>query len=190
VVSVGRLVEKKGFADLLRALGEVKRRGRPFHVRLFGDGPLREELLRLRDDLGLVDEVELAGAQTGDAVIEALHGATAFVLTPRELEKGDRDGIPNVLVEAMSCGLPVVTTTAGGITELVLHDVNGLLVAPGDVHATADALCRLLADVRVRARLGEAARRTVERGYDTDDAARRLEAVLRARTSSDLEPAR
>ena len=190
VVSVGRLVEKKGFADLLRALGEVKRRGRPFHVRLFGDGPLREELLRLRDDLGLVDEVELAGAQTGDAVIEALHGATAFVLTPRELEKGDRDGIPNVRVEAMSCGLPVVTTTAGGITELVLHDVNGLLVAPGDVHATADALCRLLADLRVRARLGEAARRTVERGYDTDDAARRLEAVLRARTSSDLEPAR
>ena len=190
VVSVGRLVEKKGFADLLRALAEVKERGRSFHARLCGDGPLREDLARLRDELGLGDEVELTGAQASDVVIEVLHGATLFALTPRELDKGDRDGIPNVLVEAMSCGLPVVTTTAGGITELVLHDVNGLLVAPGDVHAIADALCRLLTDAVARARLGEAARRTVERGYDTEDAARRLAAVLRARTSSQPEPAR
>jgi glycosyltransferase involved in cell wall biosynthesis len=95
-----------------------------------------------------------------------------------------------VLVEAMACGLPVVTTTAGGITELVRHEVNGLLVASGDLAAIADALCRLLTDAGSRSRLGTAARRTVELGYDTDDAARRLEGVLVSRIPADLEPAR
>ena len=76
------------------------------------------------------DEVELAGAEDSDAVVADLHQATVFALTPRELADGDRDGIPNVLVEAMACGLPVVTTTAGGITELVEHDLNGLLPRP------------------------------------------------------------
>ena len=190
LVSVGRLVEKKGFDDLLRALAEVKARGVPFRVRVCGDGPLRAELLRLRDDLGLGSDVELPGAEDSDAVVEALRGASAFALTPRELPGGDRDGIPNVLVEAMACGLPVVTTSAGGITELVRHDVNGLVVSPGDVDGIADALSRLLTDAASRSRLGEAARRTVELGYDTEDAARRLEGVLRARTSSELEPVR
>ena len=82
----------------------------------------------------------------------------------------------------MACGLPVVTTTAGGITELVRHEVNGLLAAPGDLAAIADALCRLLTDAGARSRLGTAARRTVELGYDTEDAARRLEGVLVSRT--------
>jgi glycosyltransferase involved in cell wall biosynthesis len=190
LVSVGRLVEKKGFDDLLRALAEVKARGLPFRVRVCGDGPLREELLRLRDDLGLGRDVELPGAQNSDAVLEALHGASAFALTPRELPGGDRDGIPNVLVEAMACGLPVVTTSAGGITELVRHDVNGLVVTPGDVDGIADSLSRILTDAASRGRLGAAARRTVELGYDTEDAARRLEDVLAARTPSDLEPVR
>lgn len=190
VVSVGRLVEKKGFDDLLRALAEVKDRGLPFHVRICGDGPLRDELVRLRDDLGLGRDVDLPGAEDSDAVIDALHEAGVFALTPRELQGGDRDGIPNVLVEAMACGLPVVTTTAGGITELVRHDVNGLVVAPGDVDGIADSLCRLLTDAGARSRLGGAARRTVELGYDTEDAARRLEGVLLSRTSSELEPVR
>ena len=188
LVSVGRLVEKKGFDDLLHALAEVKARGLPFRVRVCGDGPLRDELRRLRDDLGLGHDVELPGAEDSDAVVEALHDASAFALTPRELPGGDRDGIPNVLVEAMACGLPVVTTSAGGITELVRNEVNGLVVAPGDVGGIADALSRVLTDAPSRSRLGEAARRTVELGYDTEDAARRLEGVLRS--SPELEPVR
>ena len=185
VVSVGRLVEKKGFSDLLRALDRVKRRGVPFQVRVCGDGPLHGELVRLRDELGLHDDVKLAGAEDGDAVVADLHDATAFALTPRELADGDRDGIPNVLVEAMACGLPVVTTTAGGITELVEHDVNGLLSEPGDLTGIADSLTRVLTDAGERARLGAAARQTVERGYDTDDAARALEGLLVGATLSE-----
>ena len=190
LVSVGRLVEKKGFPDLLRALREVQRRGVPFQARISGDGPSYAELARLRDTLGLAGDVEMRGAEDSDAVVAALHQATVFALTPRELPGGDRDGIPNVLVEAMACGLPVVTTTAGGITELVRHDVNGLLAAPGDVAAIADALCHLLTDATSRSRLRTAARRTVELGYDTDDAARRLEGVLVSPVPSELEPVR
>ena len=190
LVSVGRLVEKKGFADLLRALREVKHRGVPYHARISGDGPLYAELARLRDTLGLAAEVELRGAEDSDAVVAALRQATVFALTPRELPGGDRDGIPNVLVEAMACGLPVVTTTAGGIGELVRHDVNGLLAAPGDVSGIADALCHLLTHAASRARLGTTARRTVELGYDTDEAARRLEGVLVSPIPAQLEPVR
>ena len=87
----------------------------------------------------------------------------------------------------MACGLPVVTTAAGGITELVRHDVNGLLAAPGDVTGLADSLCRLLTDAGSCSRLGAAARRTVEAGYDTDDAARRLEGVLVPPVLSEME---
>jgi len=190
LVSVGRLVEKKGFPDLLRALREVKHRGVPFHARILGDGPLFAELVRLRDTLALTSDVDLCGAGDSDAVVAALRRATLVALTPRELAGGDRDGIPNVLVEAMACGLPVVSTTAGGITELVRNGVNGLLATTGDVPGIADALCRLLSDAALCSRLGAAARQTVETAYDTDAAARRLERVLVSRVPAQPEPVR
>ena len=190
LVSVGRLVKKKGFPDLLRALREVKDRGVLFHARISGDGPLSAELARLRDSLGLTAEVELRGAEDSDAVLAALRRATVFALTPYEPPGGDRDGIPNVLVEAMACGLPVVTTTAGGITELVRHDVNGLLAAPGDVAGITDSLCRLLTDAASCSSLGTAARRTVELAYDIDDAARCLEGLLVSPIPAEMETVR
>ncbi|MDQ3104684.1 MAG: glycosyltransferase family 4 protein [Actinomycetota bacterium] len=178
LVSVGRLVEKKGFADLLHALARLADDGQEFRCRLYGEGPLLGELTALRDALGLADRVELMGPASSDQIVAALASADAFVLTPRVTADGDRDGIPNVLVEAMACGLPVVTTSAGGITELVHDDVNGLVCAPGDVAGIAGALRRLLCDPRLRGRLATVARRTVEDGYDVDDAARRLEGLL------------
>jgi glycosyltransferase involved in cell wall biosynthesis len=183
LVSVGRLVEKKGYVDLLHALGALKANGARFICRIYGDGPLCDELTELRDSLDLRDHVELMGAQSNEQILAALHGAHAFVLAPRVAEGGDRDGIPNVLVEAMACGLPVATTTAGGITELVQHDVNGLVSEPGDVVAMAESISRLLTDHALRRRLGDAARCTVERDYDVDVAARRLERVLRSRST-------
>ena len=178
LVSVGRLVPKKGYVDLLHALAAVRNRGIAFHCRIYGDGPLSAELASLCEHLGL-HQVELMGARSTEQIVAALRHADAFVLTPRVVESGDRDGIPNAIVEAMATGLPVATTTAGGITELVQHDDNGLLSEPGDVDAIAGSIARLLADPECRARLGNAARRTVEQGYDVDAAARRLEPVLR-----------
>jgi glycosyltransferase involved in cell wall biosynthesis len=190
LLSVGRLVEKKGYVDLLHALGTVKARGVDFRCRIYGDGPLQQELTELRDSLGLHGQVELMGARSNEQILAALRVADAFVLAPKVVEGGDRDGIPNVLVEAMACGLPVAATSAGGITELVQHDVNGLVSEPGDVDAMAESITGLLTDPGRRARLGEAARHTVERGYDIDVAAHRLEGVLRAQDTSVLEVSR
>ena len=179
VVAVGRLVAKKGYPDLLQALAIVRGRGRRFTCRIYGDGPLREELERLLNALGLQDDVVLMGACSADEVVAALADADAFALTPRVTEDRDRDGIPNAIVEAMACGLPVVTTATGGIPELVEDGRNGLMAPAGDVPALARAIERLLMHPGLRRRLGAAARRTVEREHDVDEAARRLEAVFR-----------
>ena len=189
LVSVGRLVEKKGYGDLLLALAAVKDAGVPFTCEIYGDGPLEDELLTLRSDLGLGEHVRFLGARSNDRIRRALDEADAFVLTPRVTADGDRDGIPNVLVEAMACGLPVVTTTAGGVPELVRHEHNGLMCDPGDVLAIAAGVTRLLDDPGLRATLGAAARHTAEADYDVDAAAEAMERVLTG-APSELEASR
>jgi glycosyltransferase involved in cell wall biosynthesis len=187
VLSVGRLVEKKGFGDLLRALSAVAAGGAEFRCRIIGDGPLRDELTGTVEDLDLGDVVELVGARSNDDVVTALRCSDVFALTPLVAADGDRDGIPNVLVEAMASGLPVVTTSVGGIPELVQHDVNGLVCAPGDIAALAASVGLLLNDPPTRSRLGQAGRRTVEEGYDVDVAARQLERILLPRVGTRAE---
>jgi glycosyltransferase involved in cell wall biosynthesis len=182
IVSVGRLVEKKGFADLLHACAELRRSGTgarvPFRLRIFGDGPLRAELTALRDRLGLAGEVELIGERDGVEVLRAYQEADVFALTPCVTADGDRDGVPNVVVEAMACGLPVVTTDAGGIAEVVEHGTTGLVAAPGDVHGIARHLSDLVGDPVRRRTLGEAGRRVVEEGFDVRAAASKLSLVF------------
>jgi glycosyltransferase involved in cell wall biosynthesis len=187
IVSVGRLVEKKGFPDLLRACRVLKKAaGAPFRLRIYGDGPLREELTALRDGLGLQDEVDLVGERDGEDVLRAYQGADLFALTPCVTADGDRDGVPNVVVEAMACGLPVVTTDAGGVTEVVQHDVNGLVAPPGDVGTLARYLAELATDADRRRALGAAGRRTVEAHFDVRSAARELSVVFAGTSGVDL----
>jgi len=181
LVSVGRLVEKKGFADLLLALRGLKSDGHHFVFRLYGDGPLRPALVELRDSLGLTREVHFLGEQNRDEVLAALADSDLFVLTPVVTDDGDRDGIPNVLVEAMACGLPVVSTSAGGVPELVEHGTNGLLADPGDVAMIQKQIARLLADEVLRRQLGRAGRATVEAHYDVNHAAQQLAQIFRGR---------
>jgi glycosyltransferase involved in cell wall biosynthesis len=182
IVSVGRLVEKKGYADLLRALTRLRATGQPFTCAIYGDGPLRAELEELRDSLGLGDRVTLAGAVPHTDALAAIARADVFVLAPRVTTDGDRDGIPNVLVEAMGCGTPVVTTDAGGVAELVRHDDNGLLGPPGDPDWLAAALARVLGDDVLAERLGRAGRQTVLADYDVEVAAARLAALFQVET--------
>ena len=174
IVSVGRLVEKKGFTDLLAALGLRRTRGVRFRCVIYGEGPLRDALEHQRRALGLEDVVELAGQRRQDEVAAELTRAQVFALTPCVTADGDRDGVPNVLAEAMASGLAVVATPVGGIEDLVRHGDNGLLAPPHDAPAIADAIGELLADTALRERLGAAARRTVEADFDLDTAASRL----------------
>jgi glycosyltransferase involved in cell wall biosynthesis len=128
--------------------------------------------------LGLDAEVRLAPAATREQLADSYRRADVFALTPFVTGDGDRDGIPNVLVEALASGLPAVSTTVGGIPELVAHGRNGLLAAPRDVGGIASHLADLLDDPARRARLGAAGRSTVEERFDARQAAAALAPLL------------
>ena len=179
ILSVGRLVRKKGFTDLLRACDLLKRRGVGFRCLIVGDGPERERLEAMIAELSLEDRVSLPGSCDQEGVLQAYHRATVFALPCRVLENGDRDGIPNVLLEAMAVELPIVSSAISGIPELINDERNGLLVSERDPVALAAALDRLIQDADLRARLGSRARATVVRHFDRGANVRKLSDLFR-----------
>ncbi|MDB9527262.1 glycosyltransferase family 4 protein [Oscillatoria sp. CS-180] len=165
ILSVGRFCEKKGFPYLLQACCILKDAAIPFHCNIVGFGPLEKQIRQQIQDLELTEVVTLIGKLTQDQVIEQYHRADVFVLPCLVTDDGDRDGIPNVLLEAMATGLPVITTAISGITELVQSEQNGLLVSEKDGAAIATALTRLANDPFLGARLGKAGSRTVHQNF-------------------------
>ncbi len=166
ILSIGRLVEKKGLGVLLQACALLRERGVRFRVELIGKGPLETALRAQIAALDLQDHVRLAGPQPQNAVVEAYRRADVFALPCVVAADGNRDGLPTVLLEAMAMSVPVVSTALTGIPEIVDEGQNGLLVPPNDPVALADALGRLLSDPALRAQLGAAARRKVLREFD------------------------
>jgi glycosyltransferase involved in cell wall biosynthesis len=166
LLSVGRLVPKKGYPTLLQALALLRARGMDFTCDVFGDGEMRSELEAEVGWLGLRSWVHLRGATPQEDLLREYRRASVFALTPTVLANGDRDGIPNVLVEAMACAVPVISTRMSGIPELIEDGTDGLLVEPGDTQAITDAIERLLRDPELASRMGLAARRKVERFFD------------------------
>lgn len=153
VVAVGRLIEKKGFADLVEASRLLAARGRDARTVIVGDGPERARLEGQIDRAGLRDRVELVPALAQDEVLGLIGAASAFALPCVIGADGDRDGLPTVLLEAMALGTPAVSTTVAGIPEMIEDGVSGLLVGQRDPAALADALGRLLDSRDLRARL-------------------------------------
>jgi glycosyltransferase involved in cell wall biosynthesis len=145
---------------------------------------MHADLARLIAGLGLRDRVRLAGGFTQADLASELGRAAVFALTPVVVAAGDRDGIPNVLLEAMAAGVAVVATDVGGIAEAVVDGRTGLLCAPGDVERIASSLASLLADDRRRAVLGRAARSAVVERFDVQTGARRIADVLYEREAS------
>ncbi|HET9589626.1 MAG TPA: glycosyltransferase family 4 protein, partial [Anaerolineales bacterium] len=178
ILSIGRLVEKKGFQGLLGALLIVKEKGEDFQCAIYGDGPLCEQLREWIEEHDMTDEILLMGARTQQELISVYQNATLFVLIPVQTDDGDRDGIPNVLVEAMAVGLPVITTTVSGIPELVEHNQNGLLYQPHDVEGVSSGILELLHNAERRRQLGSAASKKVREHFDIMQAARRLKALF------------
>ncbi len=165
ILAVGRLVPKKGFSHLLHAMEIFRQRGcldERINVIIAGDGPEAEMLKSLVAKLKLEDHVTLLGEQANDRVKELMLAADMFVLPCVEAEDGDKDGIPVVLMEAMACGVPVISGDITTIRELVRDQETGLMVTASNHEALADALLALASDDALRRRLGQAGREVVE----------------------------
>jgi glycosyltransferase involved in cell wall biosynthesis len=182
IVSVGRLRAKKGLDTLIDACAVLRQRGQDFVCEIVGygeeQGPLQAQIQRL----GLHTQVRLVGKLAREQVIERYARAALYVQPARIAADGDRDGIPNVLLEAMAMGLPVVASRVSGIPELVSHGVNGVLVEPDNAEVLADAMGHLLQRPMACADLGCRARETVTELFDNDHNLRLLCTLLQAPT--------
>ena len=178
ILAVGRLVDKKGFDDLLAALGRLPR-DRHWRFTHIGGGPLLHELKTLARELAIGDRTEWRGAQAQEAVLEAYRMADIFALPSRVSHNGDRDGLPNVLLEAQSQKLVCVSTRVSGIPELIEHERTGLLVEPRASDELGDALLRLIVEPELRRRLGEAGYARVTALFSVEAGADRLAARFR-----------
>lgn len=168
ILAVGRLVEKKGFDQLIAACARLKQRGLRFGCVIVGEnGSARDSLRAQIDRLGLADTVRLRSAVTQDQLREIYRSAHVFALPCQIMEDGDRDGFPNVLAEAMAMGVPVVSTAISGIPEMITDGVHGLLIEPRDPQALADALGRALTEPDLHATLARAARARICERFDS-----------------------
>jgi glycosyltransferase involved in cell wall biosynthesis len=167
ILSIGRAVAKKGYGDLLTALARLPA-GIHWRFRHIGGGPLLDTLQQQARELGIADRIEWQGAQPQETVLQALRQADLFVLASKTAADGDRDGLPNVLMEAQSQALAVVSTTVSGIPELVRDGETGQLVPPGDPAALAAAMEHLIRDPSLRVRLGEAGNERVRSRFSMD----------------------
>jgi colanic acid/amylovoran biosynthesis glycosyltransferase len=156
IVCVARLARCKNQRLLLEACALLQARGVNFHCVLIGDGPCRDDLVRLRKQLGLVPLVEMLGAAEQDQVLAWWQRATVAVLS------SESEGMPVSLMEAGACGVPVVATAVGGVPELIADGLTGIVTPAGSASALAEALERLLRNRKLAARMGAAARRRVE----------------------------
>ena len=167
ILAVGRFVEKKGFPDLIEACRILRDRGAIFQTMIVGGfTPLTDQVRDLIERYELTGQVSLHPAMTQEELTTVYAQATVFALPSLITDDGDRDGIPNVLVEAMATGLPVVSTRVSGIPELVNDGETGLLVAPRDAEALAGAIERVLTEPQLRSRLGLRGRQLVLREFD------------------------
>jgi glycosyltransferase involved in cell wall biosynthesis len=166
ILAVGRLVEKKGHETLLLAASLLRDRGLDFSLRLAGEGPEWSRLQRLVHELRLGDRVVFLGPLSESEVRAEYEQADVFALPCRKLANGDQDGLPNVILEAMAHGLPVVSTRLDGITEAIEDGDSGLLADQDDPAALAGQLAHLIENVELRERIGEAGRGRVAARFE------------------------
>ncbi len=159
ILAFGRFVEKKGFGYLIDAARDLRIRGLRFKCTICGDGPLRRRLTERARLAGLVECVEFPGWVTQKGVQDLLAASDILVCPGVTARDGDRDGVPNVILEAMAAGVPVVASDAGGIPEAVLNETTGIIVPQRDHTALADAIIRLADDPHLQRSLVEGARK-------------------------------
>jgi colanic acid/amylovoran biosynthesis glycosyltransferase len=156
IVAIGRLIPKKGFANLIRSCALLVERGRSFRCEIFGEGPLANQLRGQIEELSLDEVVQLPGPKPQHALRKRLVSSSLFVLPSVPEAEGGMDNLPTVIMEAMATGLPVVSSSIGGIPEMVIENETGFLVQPEDAVALADAIEKIINDRSLGQRLGEA----------------------------------
>jgi len=179
ILSVGRAVAKKGYEALLDALAKLPP-GLSWRFVHVGGGELLKPLKAQAAQLGIADRIEWLGSQAQEDVLARYRACDLFVLACRIADDGDRDGLPNVLVEASSQGLSCVSTRVSGVTELLEDGVTGLVVEPEDPEALANALARAIRDPALRSRLGTAAEELVRSRFDHHSGVTELVQLLKA----------
>lgn len=166
LLTIGRLTEQKGFPYLLQAITILKDQGIMVRCHLIGEGEQRQQLEEMINHLNIGDQVQLLGAITQEKIIDYYHSAWIFVLPCIDTIDGNRDGIPNVLMEAMACGLPVITTDNSGQPELITNNICGMIVKPGSAEELAYAVKRLCVDDEFWENMQRQARKKVESYFD------------------------
>jgi colanic acid/amylovoran biosynthesis glycosyltransferase len=178
IVAIGRLIAKKGFANLIRACALFVERGRPFRCEIFGEGPLENKLRGQIEELGLQELVQLCGAKPQHELRKHLARGSVFVLPSVPEAEGGMDNLPTVIMEAMATGLPVVSTPIGGIPEMVVDNETGFLVQPEDAVALAGAIERVTNDRSLGQRLGQAGYQRAQKLFSIERNVRELCAQL------------
>jgi len=188
ILTVARLTRKKGIPTLLRSLRQLCDRGIALRYTLIGDGEERSNILSMIRSLKLEPVVRWLGTRPHETVLEQYRQADVFLLGCEIAANGDRDGIPNVLMESMAMGVPVVATRVSAIAELVDHEKTGLLVPPGQPDKMASAAIRLLTDQGLRKHIIDAARQRVVRDFDNRVLIRSLAELYRRHLGNTYEP--
>ncbi|MCY1666965.1 glycosyltransferase family 4 protein [Rhizobium sp. SL86] len=184
ILSVGRAVKKKGYDVLLQALARLPK-ALAWHFTHIGGGDELHRLKQLAEALDISGRITWKGALDQKDVLQHYRDSDLFALACRITADGDRDGLPNVMVEAASQGLPVVSTTVSGIIELFAAEENSLLVAPEQPDALAAALERMIRDPDLRRRLATSAEDRVRRDFDHHNSIRDLDRLFKASWSGD-----
>ncbi|MDJ0719809.1 MAG: glycosyltransferase [Prochloraceae cyanobacterium] len=178
LLSVGRLCDKKGFPYLLQACQTLKQKGHQFRCKIVGYGPMKEELEQLIETLEIGDIVSLVGQLAQDEVIKLYAKADIFALPCKITDEGDRDGIPNVLIEAMAMEVPVVSTDISGISELIEHKVNGILIPEKNPKALADELEQLLLQPQLIQKLKKSSRNKILQQFSLEKNIKQIKDLL------------
>jgi glycosyltransferase involved in cell wall biosynthesis len=178
IISIGRLIEKKGFSDLVDACALLRSRGHSFECRIVGEGPLEEALRAQIAEAGLGQYVQLSGPQNQAEIAKCLAHATIFALPCTREADGGMDNLPTVIMEAMAAALPVVSTPLAGIPEMVENGVNGVLVAERNPTALADAIERLLENPEEARSLGDRGREIAREKFSIETSARQLQQLF------------
>ena len=176
ILSVGRLIGKKGFDVLIEACAQVKEHG--FRCEIIGDGPLRDELQTVIDRHDMAGVVSLAGPLRQREIAARLSAATMFVLPCRIEPDGAMDNLPTVIMEAMAASLPVISTDVGGISEMISHGESGFIVPQNDAEVTAEAMAQLLRDRQLARDLGACGRKRCAELFSLEKNVRALRELL------------